>query len=248
MQFEQLPGGERVDLPKHSVDTGMGLERVAAVLQGVTDNYDIDLFKALIAASVQATGVAASGEQQGLAPRHRRSLARFELPHRRRRAAVQRGARLRAPPHHAPCHAPRASARRRGAADVPPGTGAGARDGRHLSRAAARPAADHRDAAPGRDAFQEDAREGARPARRSVGQAQEGRRPAGRDGVQALRHLRLPARPHRGCAARARRHCRHQGFRSRHAAAEGGSAQGLEGLRRGGDGIDLVRGEGEDRR
>lgn len=64
MQFEQLPGGERVDLPKHSVDTGMGLERVAAVLQGVHDNYDIDLFKALIAASVQATGVPATGEHK----------------------------------------------------------------------------------------------------------------------------------------------------------------------------------------
>ncbi len=64
MQFEQLPGGERVPLPKQSVDTGMGLERLAAVLQGVTDNYDIDLFKALIAASVQATGVAASGDNK----------------------------------------------------------------------------------------------------------------------------------------------------------------------------------------
>jgi alanyl-tRNA synthetase len=62
MQYEQLPGGERVNLPKPSIDTGMGLERVAAVLQGVTDNYDIDLFKALIAASVQATGVSATGE------------------------------------------------------------------------------------------------------------------------------------------------------------------------------------------
>jgi alanyl-tRNA synthetase len=72
MQFEQLErpaeGGqkqyERVDLPKQSVDTGMGLERVAAVLQGVHDNYDIDLFKALIAASVQATGVPATGEHK----------------------------------------------------------------------------------------------------------------------------------------------------------------------------------------
>ena len=62
MQFEQLPGGERIDLPKQSVDTGMGLERIAAVLQGVTDNYDIDLFKALIAASAHATGVPATGE------------------------------------------------------------------------------------------------------------------------------------------------------------------------------------------
>ena len=50
MQFEQLPGGERIDLPKPAVDTGMGLERTAAVLQGVHDNYDIDLFQALIAA------------------------------------------------------------------------------------------------------------------------------------------------------------------------------------------------------
>ena len=40
MQFEQLPGGQRVDLPKPSIDTGMGLERIAAVLQGTHDNYD----------------------------------------------------------------------------------------------------------------------------------------------------------------------------------------------------------------
>ena len=68
MQFEQLAGGERLSLPKPSIDTGMGLERVAAVLQGVHDNYDIDLFKALIAASVELTGVKAEGPQ---APSHR---------------------------------------------------------------------------------------------------------------------------------------------------------------------------------
>ncbi len=62
MQYEQLPGGERIALPKASVDTGMGLERIAAVLQGTHDNYETDLFKALIAASVDATGVAAEGE------------------------------------------------------------------------------------------------------------------------------------------------------------------------------------------
>src|SRR5437764_2855703 len=60
-QFDQLPGGERLTLPHPSIDTGMGLERVAAVLQGKHDNYDIDLFRALIAASAEASGVAADG-------------------------------------------------------------------------------------------------------------------------------------------------------------------------------------------
>jgi len=64
MQYEQLPGGTRVDLPKPSIDTGMGLERIAAVLQGTHDNYEIDLFRALIRASVDATGVAAEGENK----------------------------------------------------------------------------------------------------------------------------------------------------------------------------------------
>ncbi|NOT69820.1 MAG: alanine--tRNA ligase [Hyphomicrobium sp.] len=54
--------GDRVNLPKPSIDTGMGLERIAAVLQGKHDNYDIDLFQALIAASVAAIGVEAKGE------------------------------------------------------------------------------------------------------------------------------------------------------------------------------------------
>ncbi|KPL55332.1 alanyl-tRNA synthetase [Prosthecomicrobium hirschii] len=62
MQFEQFADGTRTRLPKPSIDTGMGLERVAAVLQGVHDNYDIDLFKALIRASVDLTGVAAEGD------------------------------------------------------------------------------------------------------------------------------------------------------------------------------------------
>jgi alanyl-tRNA synthetase len=64
MQYEQLPGGTRVDLPKPSIDTGMGLERIAAVLQGTHDNYEIDLFRALIRASVDATGVAAEGKHK----------------------------------------------------------------------------------------------------------------------------------------------------------------------------------------
>ncbi len=63
MQYEQFGGTKpREALPRPSIDTGMGLERIAAVLQGVHDNYDIDLFRALIAASVELTGVAAEGE------------------------------------------------------------------------------------------------------------------------------------------------------------------------------------------
>lgn len=64
MQYDQRAPGDRVDLPRPSIDTGMGLERVAAVLQGVTDNYDTDTFKALIAASVDLTGVPAEGATQ----------------------------------------------------------------------------------------------------------------------------------------------------------------------------------------
>ncbi|MBO6902036.1 MAG: alanine--tRNA ligase [Rhizobiaceae bacterium] len=61
MQFEQVTSDQRIDLPRPSIDTGMGLERIAAVMQGKHDNYDIDLFQALIEASVEATGVKADG-------------------------------------------------------------------------------------------------------------------------------------------------------------------------------------------
>ena len=64
MQYDQRGEGDRVDLPKPSIDTGMGLERIAAVMQGVHDNYEIDLFKALIAESGQLTGTATTGDNQ----------------------------------------------------------------------------------------------------------------------------------------------------------------------------------------
>jgi alanyl-tRNA synthetase len=64
MQFEQLEGGARNPLPKPSIDTGAGLERVAAVLQGKHDNYDIDLFVALIRAISELTGADPQGPQK----------------------------------------------------------------------------------------------------------------------------------------------------------------------------------------
>jgi alanyl-tRNA synthetase len=56
MQYDRAADGMLVPLPKPSVDTGMGLERVAAVMQGVHSNYDIDLFRSLIRAAAEATG------------------------------------------------------------------------------------------------------------------------------------------------------------------------------------------------
>src|ERR1700750_2591768 len=56
MQFEQVGEGQRLALPRPSIDTGMGLERLAAVLQGKHDNYDTDLLRNLIVASAEATG------------------------------------------------------------------------------------------------------------------------------------------------------------------------------------------------
>jgi alanyl-tRNA synthetase len=56
MQYEEGPPGTRVPLPRPSIDTGMGLERFAAILQGKHDNYDTDTLRALILASAEATG------------------------------------------------------------------------------------------------------------------------------------------------------------------------------------------------
>jgi alanyl-tRNA synthetase len=116
MQYETLPGGERINLPRPSIDTGMGLERIAAVLQGVHDNYDIDLFRALIKASADLTGVDPEGP------------------------------RLCAAPDQAPRDAPRANSRRPRSPDVAPCSGADPRDGPGLSRAPQGGGADFGDA------------------------------------------------------------------------------------------------------
>ena len=62
MQYEQHADGTRTNLPKPSIDTGMGLERMAAVLQGVHNNYDIDLFRTLIAAEEEVYRTKAAGD------------------------------------------------------------------------------------------------------------------------------------------------------------------------------------------
>ena len=62
MQFEQRTPDERVALPMPSIDTGMGLERMAAILQGVKSNFDTDLFQAIVTATADALGRAPQGE------------------------------------------------------------------------------------------------------------------------------------------------------------------------------------------
>src|SRR5829696_1025903 len=63
MQYDQQGSGQRVDLPKPSIDTGMGLERIAAVLQGTHNNYKIDLFSAIISHVADLTDVPSDGPQ-----------------------------------------------------------------------------------------------------------------------------------------------------------------------------------------
>ncbi|GEO12310.1 alanine--tRNA ligase [Microvirga aerophila] len=64
MQYEQIEPGNRIALPKPSIDTGMGLERMSAILQGVHSNYDTDLFRTLIEAVAHATGIAPEGDRK----------------------------------------------------------------------------------------------------------------------------------------------------------------------------------------
>ena len=182
MQFEQFEDGRRADLPRPSIDTGMGLERVGAVLQGVHDNYDTDLFRRLIEASAAATDGAPGRAGARASPGDRRPSALDLVPDRRWGAAVQRGAR-------ATCCAGSCGARMRhahllGAQDpvmwrlVPALV---AEMGPRVSRVAARAGADRGDAEVGGGAVPGDA--GARPAaaRRRTRPA-AGRKPlAGRD-------------------------------------------------------------------
>ena len=102
MQFERQEDGTDVPLPKPSIDTGMGLERIAAVMQGVHDNYDTDTFKALIAASEATDRHQGGGRAKGQPPRDRGPFALDQFLDGRRRDAVERRARLCAAPDHAP--------------------------------------------------------------------------------------------------------------------------------------------------
>ena len=93
MQFEQISENERIDLPKPSIDTGMGLERITAVLQGQQDNYDTDLFKVIIDEISSLSGVEPSASHKVIADHLRASgflIAEGVLPSNEGRGYVLR--------------------------------------------------------------------------------------------------------------------------------------------------------------
>ena len=222
-------------LPRPSIDTGMGLERIAAILQGVHSNYDIDLFRALIRAVAEATGVDADGPQKAshriIADHLRASaflVADGVLPSNEGRGYVLRRIMRRAMRH----------AQLLGAEDplmwrlVPALVREMGQAYPELVRAEALITETLRleetrfrtTLARGLAILDE---ETARPCER--------RQAVRRDGLQALRHLRLSARPHAGGAARPRHRRRHRRFQPRDGAPARRGAARLGGLRRGGD-------------
>ncbi len=133
MQFNRDADGNMTPLPKPSVDTGMGIERLAAVVQGVHSNYEIDLFRTLIEAAAQVTESSDLGDKSlRVIADHIRSCAFLVADGR---GALQRGTRLRAAADHPPRDPPRPQARHEGAVLPPAGAAAREGDGRRVSRA-----------------------------------------------------------------------------------------------------------------
>ena len=239
MQYEQVEGGERIPLPRPSIDTGMGLERMAAVLQGVHSNYDTDLFRTLIDAVAHATGAPYTGQasHRVIADHLRASaflVADGVLPGNEGRGYVLRRVMRRAMRH----------AQLLGARDpvmfrlVPALV-------REMGQA-------YPELVRGEPLITETLKLEETRFRRTLERGlaildeesrdlRAGREPFRRRRLHALRHLRLSPRPDAGRAEGPRRRRRHAGLRRRHGAPAVEGARRLGGLRRGRDGGDLVR-------
>ena len=241
MQYEQEDDEIVRDLPRPSIDTGMGLERIAAVLQGVHDNYDTDTFKALIEASAELTRTEADGERKAshrvIADHLRASgflIADGVLPANEGRGYVLRRIMRRAMRH----------AHMLGAAEplmhrlVPSLVAEMGAAYPELVRA--QPLIEETLKLE-ETRFRQTLDNGLQLLDEATAAMKQGETLAGRDRLQALRHLRLPLRPHRGRAARAGLRRRPRRLRRRHGPAEGGGARRLEGLGRQGFGGSVVR-------
>ena len=241
MQFLQENDEIVSDLPKPQIDTGMGLERIAAVMQGVHDNYDTDTFKALIHASEELTRTKAEGESQAshrvIADHLRASgflVADGVLPANEGRGYVLRRIMRRAMRH----------AHILGAKDplmhrlVPALVSEMGAAYPELVRA--QPLIEAT-LAQEETRFRQTLTNGLKLLDEATADLSPGATLLGRDGVQALRHLRLPLRPHRRRAARPRPRRRPRRLRRRDGGAEGRRPRRLEGLGRQGLRRTLVR-------
>ena len=216
MQYERSSDGVLVPLPKPSVDTGLGLERVAAVMQGVHSNYDIDLFKSLIRAAAEVTGThdLESSSLRVIADHIRACtflIVDGVVPSNEGRGYVLRRIIRRA-------HSPWLQARPDSAFLSQVGLEFGAGNGFLLHGTGERRSARRAGAGAGRDSICGNARHRHGVAGRGNGEAQIDRHPR-RGGFQAVRHLRISGGPDRRHRARARSYHRSGGIRCRDGSA-----------------------------
>ena len=231
MQYEQEDNEIVRDLPRPSIDTGMGLERIAAVLQGVHDNYDTDTFRALIAASLELTAPMPPRPRRPASHRviadHLRAsgflIADGVLPANEGRGYVLRRIMRRAMRH----------AHLLGAAEplmhrlVPALVAEMGAAYPELVRA--QPLIEETLKLE-ETRFRQTLANGLRLLDEATGAMEPGDTLPGDGRVQALRHVRLPLRPHRGRASRPGLRRRPRRLRRRHGRAEGRRPRRLEGL------------------
>ena len=206
MQYELQADGSLPELPTKNIDTGLGLERMASILQGVPSVYETDLFSPLIEFGRGAVGqeVRRRLRDHARAADDRRPRSRCDLPAGRRRGALQRGARLRPAPHHAPRDPAGPRARNRPAVPRARVRARARHDEGRLPRARARVAHDRALGARRGGELQPHPRAGRAAARRAdrAGEGGQHLLGLGRGRLQAARHLRLPLRDDQGAAGR----------------------------------------------